>query len=190
MNEEVLTPFIPVAEAAQSLEFLREGNERYRNGQPCAHDMTSLDREVLAEAQRPFAAVVCCADSRVAPELIFDQRLGNLFVVRNAGNVVDATVRGSLAYAVEHLRVPLIVVMGHSRCGAVTAACADDEVTPVLRPLIERIKPSVTSAANVDAVARKHAQRMVAQLGEEESLQAVTIKAAFYDLVTGEVAWL
>ena len=101
---------------------LTDGNRRFASGQPLRADCSPQRRLSLLHCQRPLAAVLACSDSRVGPEMILDQSLGQLFVVRVAGNVVDDIVLGSLEYAVEHLAVPLVVVMGHSGCGAVTAA--------------------------------------------------------------------
>ena len=116
---------VPLAVSAGSaLAQLLAGNDRYVHSArvqstDTKHD--ALDRQRLAQGQHPVAAIVCCADSRVCPEFIFDQRPGTLFEIRNAGNVVDEDVLGSLEYAVDHCHVPLILILGHERCGAVQA---------------------------------------------------------------------
>ena len=107
--------------AHNAIELLKAGNARFISGALSPKEDYAEDRKRLAEGQHPFAVVLCCSDSRVAPEIIFDQKLGDLFVIRNAGNVVDDDVLGSIEYAVEHLGTPLVVVLGHSCCGAVTA---------------------------------------------------------------------
>src|SRR5689334_10233158 len=101
---------------------LLEGNKRFMGGELAHPRRRPEDFMPLAEGQAPLTAIVCCADSRVAPELIFDQGVGDLFVVRVAGNVTDPAVTGSISYAVHHLHAPLVVVLGHQSCGAVKAA--------------------------------------------------------------------
>jgi carbonic anhydrase len=126
---------------------LKEGNERFVAGQP-AHPSQSVDhRTSLATGQKPTAVVFGCADSRVAAEIIFDQGLGDMFVVRTAGHVIDSSVLGSIEYAVTLLDVPLIVVLGHDSCGAVkaTLAALDEGAVPggYVRDLVERVTPSI-----------------------------------------------
>ena len=126
---------------------LKEGNERFVAGQPEHPSQSIEDRARLAGEQRPTAVVFGCADSRVAAEIIFDQGLGDMFVVRTAGHVLDSAVLGSLEYAVGVLNVPLIAVLGHDSCGAVkaTLAALDDGVVPggYIRDLVERVTPSI-----------------------------------------------
>ncbi|MGE5359274.1 MAG: carbonic anhydrase [Bacteroidales bacterium] len=114
-------PSTPLHSAADALERLQEGNERFRAGTShldrCHADMLAH----LVHGQRPYATILCCSDSRVVPEIIFDAALGELFVVRVAGNVLSAEVAGSLQYAGAHLGTPLFVIMGHEGCGAVQA---------------------------------------------------------------------
>jgi carbonic anhydrase len=126
---------------------LKEGNERFVAGKP-EHPSQSVDhRASLAEGQKPTAVVFGCADSRVAAEIIFDQGLGDMFVVRTAGHVIDSAVLGSVEYAVTVLNVPLIVVLGHDSCGAVkaTLSAIDDGVIPdgFVRDVVERVTPSI-----------------------------------------------
>jgi len=126
---------------------LKEGNERFVAGKP-EHPSQSIEhRASLAEAQKPTAVVFGCADSRVAAEIIFDQGLGDMFVVRTAGHVIDDAVLGSIEYAVGVLNVPLIVVLGHDSCGAVKAtldALDDGNVPPgFIRSIVERVAPSI-----------------------------------------------
>ena len=127
----------------KALEQLRQGNARFVSGVLVRRDHYSEDRERLSEGQHPFAVVLCCSDSRVVPEILFDQQLGDLFVIRNAGNVVDEDVLGSIEYAVEHLGSPLVVVLGHSSCGAVTATCQGEELPGHILDIAKRIRPSV-----------------------------------------------
>jgi len=126
---------------------LKEGNERFVAGQP-EHPCQSIeDRARLAAGQTPTAVIFGCGDSRVAAELIFDQGLGDMFVVRTAGHVIDSAVLGSIEYAVGVLNVPLIAVLGHDSCGAVqaTLSALDEGAVPggYIRDIIERVTPSI-----------------------------------------------
>ena len=155
-------------------ERLREGNLRFVSGQSSHPNQDALHRASLVETQHPFAVIFGCSDSRLAAEIIFDLGLGDVFVVRTAGQVIDDAVLGSLEFSVSVLNVPLIVVLGHDRCGAVSATidAIDSGVMPVgfLRELVERITPSVlTSKRNgitdINATVVEHikqtSQRMV-----------------------------
>ncbi|MCB1292502.1 carbonic anhydrase [Mycolicibacterium sp.] len=138
---------MPNTSPAKAWKALKEGNERFVAGHP-EHPSQSIEhRASLAVAQRPTAVVFGCADSRVAAEIIFDQGLGDMFVVRTAGHVIDAAVLGSIEYAVSVLRVPLIVVLGHDSCGAVKATldALDEGVVPsgFVRDVVERVTPSI-----------------------------------------------
>lgn len=130
----------------QALSLLLEGNKRYAEGKPLHPRQDPQRRAELSDGQQPIAAVLTCADSRVVPEFIFDQGVGDLFVVRVAGNIACESVIGSLQYAVENLKVPLVIVLGHSKCGAVSAAVNRAEARDELEALICRIKPAVESA--------------------------------------------
>jgi carbonic anhydrase len=164
---------MPTTNPATAWKALKEGNERFVAGRP-AHPSQSVDhRASLAEGQRPTAVVFGCADSRVAAEIIFDQGLGDMFVVRTAGHVIDSAVLGSIEYAVAVLDVPLIVVLGHDSCGAVQATlkALDDGVIPrgYVRDLVERITPSVLAGRReglrkVDEFEARHVRETAAQL--------------------------
>ncbi|MDG3002845.1 carbonic anhydrase [Paludisphaera mucosa] len=186
---------------------LLEGNTRFINGQ------TSLlsrrrpsDFAALAEGQEPSAIIVACADSRVAPELIFDQGVGDLFVVRVAGNVVSGSgpiVAGSIEFAVAELGARLIVVLGHTRCGAVKAAIQhidkQDSLPGSINGLVELIKPAVTDVRGtpgdkLDNVIKANVRRCVGQLKTmgpilPEQFKSGGLKAVggVYDLATGKV---
>jgi carbonic anhydrase len=183
-----------------------EGNARYVAGQRTRTDF-SVGRAALAKSQHPFAAILTCADSRVAPELVFDQGPGDLFVVRVAGNFVNDDGLASLEYAVNFLETPLIMVLGHSSCGAVDAAVKvvrDGLVLPGHLPeMIEPIRPAAETAlaqspadplataisANVhNAVARLEAAEPI--LAERMGNKSLRIVGAHYDLETGQVALL
>lgn len=125
---------------------LMAGNGRFVAGKTHKHDVVSL-RKKLASGQSPAAIILSCSDSRVGPELIFDQGLGDLFVVRTAGNVADPVALGSIEYAVDHLHSPVLVVLGHQKCGAVAAACSGDKMPSAnLTAIVDKIAPAVSKA--------------------------------------------
>jgi carbonic anhydrase len=185
---------------------LKEGNERFVAGQP-EHPSQSVEhRASLAEAQKPTAAVFGCGDSRVAAEIIFDQGLGDIFVVRTAGHVIDSAVLGSIEYAVTVLDVPLIVVLGHDSCGAVkaTLAALDDGVLPggYVRDLVERVAPSILlgrreGLTRADEFEARHVVETGAQLvmrsaaiAERLSAGTLAIAGVTYHLADGRVVLL
>jgi carbonic anhydrase len=130
----------------ESKQRLIAGNDRFTAGKPADKDLGPSRRRALSDnGQAPFALIVCCADSRVPPEHIFDQGLGDLFVVRTAGNVVDDVALGSIEYGAEHLHIPLIVVLGHEKCGAVKATVdsAGHTVHGALRSITDKIQRSI-----------------------------------------------
>ncbi len=138
---------MPNTSPAAAWKALKEGNERFVAGKP-AHPSQSIEfRARLVKGQKPTAVLFGCDDSRVAAEIIFDQGLGDMFVVRTAGHVIDGAVLGSIEYAVTVLKVPLIAVLGHESCGAVqaTLSALDDGVLPdgYVRDVVERVMPSI-----------------------------------------------
>ena len=179
-------------DSQQALNHLKEGNARFVSGDLIPKDNYAALREKLSAGQHPFAVVLCCSDSRVAPEILFDQKLGDLFVIRNAGNIVDEEVLGSIEYAVKHLETPLVVVMGHAACGAVTATCQGGDLPGHILDLAKRIKPSINKSCCIDDNAKRHAKRMAKLIEEDEIVHHVGAKvvAAFYDLQSGKVEWL
>ena len=176
----------------EALKLLKGGNARFISGNLVPKDHYAEDRMKLSQGQHPYAVVLCCSDSRVVPEILFDQQLGDLFVIRNAGNVVDEDVLGSVEYAVEHLESPLVVVLGHSNCGAVTAACQGVELPGHLVDIAKRIKPSISKDCCVNDNARRHAERMAQLIRENPIVDhlKVTVVAAFYDIASGMVEWM
>lgn len=134
-----------MTDAAQALQQLLDGNRRFMLGNATHPRQTAEDRGRVARDPHPFAAILACADSRVPPEVVFDQGLGDLFVVRVAGNVVNDAVLGSLEYAVERFAIPLIIVLGHQECAAV-AATIDGARVGHVGHLVDSILPAVTQA--------------------------------------------
>jgi carbonic anhydrase len=125
---------------------LMAGNHRFVAGKPQSHALLAL-RKKLASGQQPHTIVLACSDSRVSPELVFDQSLGDLFVVRSAGNIAGPVGLGSIEYAVDHLHSTVLVVLGHQKCGAVAAACSGDQMpSRNLEAIVDKISPAVTQA--------------------------------------------
>lgn len=125
---------------------LMAGNARFVASKPRPHDLTAL-RHKLVSGQEPHTIVLSCSDSRVSPELVFDQGLGDLFVIRSAGNIAGPVGLGSIEYAVDHLHSTLLVVLGHQKCGAVVAACSGEKMpSPNLEAIMDKINPAVTQA--------------------------------------------
>jgi len=190
--------------AAEALRRLRDGNRRAVEGKYTIFNKLTAQRIRSASAQRPFAVILGCSDSRVPVELVFDHGIGELFVARVAGNTYDGLVEGSIEYAVEHFHVPLLVVLGHQRCGAVTAAIESvqtgqaapghiDSLLKSIRPIVRRLgnRPNLLAEAvegNVKAVV-SHLSRNE-QLREHVASRALTIVGAIYSLDTGRVEWL
>ncbi len=189
----------PAVSAEEALQKLIDGNARYVAGKATHPDQSNERRVELAKGQAPFAIVLTCSDSRVAPELFFDQGLGDLFVIRNAGNVLDDHVIGSMEYAVEHLHVSLIIVVGHEKCGAVSAAVAGGEAPGHIRSVVESITPAVEKAKGlqgdkVDNTVRANAQNAKEILTHVEPIikeathgGKLKIVAARYDLASGKI---
>lgn len=202
--EQKASPNAPNAiPPAEALERLMEGNARYAANAPNERDF-SATRAARAEAQFPVAAIVSCSDSRVVPDLVFDQSPGDLFVVRLAGNIVDDDAYASLEYAVKFLGAPLILVLGHSNCGAVAAAIKvvmeRAELPGHLPGLIKAIEPAVIAAHG------RHPSDMLAAAIEENVLHGmkemrkdssiiaeafeakkIDIAGGVYDIATGKV---
>ena len=191
-------PANPSVGPDEALSRLKTGNARFAQSKVSTGKPVAARRAATAKDQHPFAIIVGCADSRTAPEIIFDQNIGDLFVIRTAGNLVDDYALGSIEYAVDHLGTRLIVVLGHSRCGAVTAALAGGSAPGHINSLVRDIQPAVAAAkgkegdALANAIHENEAQvakkiRSQAQLGEFAS--QVRIVEGYYDLDTGKVEW-
>ena len=183
----------------QALQMLVTGNRRYVSGQALHPNQSAERRQALVSGQQPFAAVLACADSRVPPEVFCDQGLGDLFVVRNAGNVVDDVVLGSLEYAVEHLGAPLVAVIGHTRCGAITAAVQGGHAPGHSASVVDRLKPAVAAASGeagnavLNAVVANVRQAVAALkacepiLAEAARIGRLQVAGGVYHLDTGEL---
>ena len=185
-----------------ALARLMAGNARFVAYKEQHPDESRARRKELTGGQHPFAVILGCSDSRVPPELLFDEGLGDLFVIRVAGNVVDDDILASIEYAVEHLGTKLVVVLGHERCGAVSAAVSGESPVGHLGTLLSAIKPSVAATANspgdhVHNCVVENARRVAQQIRESEPVLKAAIKreglkvvAADYELDTGKVRLL
>lgn len=186
----------------EALQLLLEGNGRWVGGRPDRPNQGSARRAEVAIAQTPFAAIFSCVDSRVPPELVFDRGIGDLFVIRTAAHVLDGAALGSIVFGIEELRIPLVAVMGHQRCGAVSAAVASAGAgahpSGSVGALIEAIRPAVTLAGGgsgqvVDSAVRAHVERTVGILRASPEVEAVmrrgevAVIGAYYHLESGNV---
>lgn len=196
--------------AEEALARLREGNRRFVAEGGLKADLGPARRRSLVEGQAPFAVILGCSDSRVPAEIVFDQGFGDLFVIRVAGNVVAPSLTGSVEYAAEVLGTRLVVVVGHTRCGAVTATVDDLQrseglPSPNLRAIVERIRPAVAPLlgahrddrqALIREAVRANVRRSVEALRSESDIlrrlereDGLVIVGAEYALETGEVTF-
>lgn len=181
-----------------ALHRLQEGNHHFVSARISSRKPTAARRHETAKEQHPFAVIVGCADSRTSPEILFDQNIGDLFVIRTAGELVDNYALGSIEYAVEHLGARLIVVMGHEKCGAVKAAIASDSAPGHIANLVHDIQPAVALAKNQsgdpvrNAVidnAQLIAQKICQEADFGEHAKEVKVVTAYYHLDSGQVEW-
>ncbi len=193
-----------ITSAVDAQKLLEEGNARFVGNKVLNDDLSSAKRDDLYKnGQKPFAIIIGCSDSRVPPEVLFDQALGDLFVVRDAGNVVDSIATGSVEYAAEHLKSPLVVVLGHEKCGAVTAAVNGGEIPGSIASIANKIKPSVDKAKAeatpadklVEKSAELNVENTIVELEKSPIIKELvesgklTIVGAKYQLATGQVEW-
>jgi len=187
----------------QAWGLLKAGNQRFVDGTVDHPHQDAGWRAALAEAQSPHAVIFGCSDSRLAAEIIFDVGLGDVFVIRTAGQVIDDAVLGSLQFAIEEIHVPLIIVLGHDNCGAVTAACEAMETAQMpksfMRSLVERIMPSVMAARSkgvndVNGTVKEHTDQTVHRVVDTSYAVAKAVKedrtavmAVTYSLSDGSV---
>lgn len=186
----------------EALNVLMEGNARFVSGKVCHPNQNDESLAKAVSGQQPFAVVVSCSDSRVPPEILFDQGIGDIFVIRTAGEVMDNATIGTIEYAVEHLHVPLIVVLGHDDCGAVKAAIEGSAEPGQISYIVDAITPAVNTARGMNGDLLNNsidvnAQNVARQLRStspilSEAAQAGTLQivAARYHLDTGAVELL
>ena len=183
-----------------TIKKLLEGNQRYITGGALHPNQSFEHRLELAEGQKPIAAILTCADSRVSPEIIFDHGLGDLFVLRVAGNVINDLFVGSLEYAVEHLNVSLLMVLGHSECGAVDATVKGGQPPGHINSLVQAIKPALDRLKKqspdwVNIVAKENIKIGVERLRISDPILTaryeegnIDIVGAFYNIKSGKVS--
>jgi methyl-accepting chemotaxis protein len=201
--------------AAEALERLKAGNARFVADKPTHPDEGAARRHETAAGQKPFATILSCSDSRVPPELLFDQGLGDVFPIRVAGNVADTDEIGTIEYGTGHLHTPLLVVLGHTKCGAVTAVVRGDKVGGSIPLLVDNIVPAVEEAKKAQQHVDTHLGASVSQAelvaaairanvfqqmkgviaGSEEVRELIhagklTVVGGVYDIETGQVQWL
>ena len=193
---------------AEALRMLQKGNARYMSG-GLEHPNLGQGRRTLTamQGQRPFAAILACSDSRVPVELIFDCGIGDIFVVRVAGNVLGNSELGSIEHAVDNLGVPLALVLGHTKCGAVKAVCEAGLLEGNLREISEKILPAVqevdatspgaTADQKVTEAAKTNVRNSIQlalmsskSIRRKASAEELMVIGAFYDIETGEVSWM
>ncbi|AQS05448.1 carbonic anhydrase [Clostridium beijerinckii] len=200
VNKEVYSRAESV-DSGDAKKLLIEGNKRFVSGNVLGEDISKENLKKLSGGQKPFAVIVSCSDSRVDPETIFDQGLGDLFVIRDAGNVVDKITLGSIEYGAEHLNAPLILVLGHESCGAVKAAVDKAQVSENIQEIVDKINISVKNVeaknpskdkiyqevedANIkNTVSEIEKDPIIEELIKENKVKVVGAK---YHIETGEV---
>jgi carbonic anhydrase len=191
-----------VTSSKTALNKLVDGNQRYVNSTTVCHDDWSAKRLAQTQGQAPFAVIVTCSDSRVPPEIIFDQALGDLFVIRVAGNVVDDFAIGSIEYGVTVLGADMVIVLGHSNCGAVEGALKGlkfdnhiQEVLNAIQPAVEAVKG--TSGNVLEKAIKANIRYVEGKLKSSKPVLAkrleqgkLNILGAYYDLSSGKVEFL
>lgn len=180
---------------SDAIERLLQGNQRFSLGQALRSDISIPRRQQISNSQQPFAMVLSCSDSRVPPEIVFDCGLGDLFVIRTAGHTVDQAVRESILFGIQTLRIPLVVVLGHARCGAVSTAIQHKQRASGgnLSWITEQIALAIEQCERNDdllqCVIKMHVNMTVVQLKHliTPIAEGVRFLGAYYDLDTGIV---
>src|SRR5437667_652853 len=193
----------PSVAPAEAISKLKEGNGRFTSGNLQHSGQTAERRTELAKTQHPFATIVSCSDSRVPPEIVFDRGLGDLFIVRVAGNVINDEGLGSIEYSVDHLGTRLILVLGHQSCGAVKAAretiAAKGKAPGHIESLVTAIKPAVEATAkdDLEATIKANVKNVVQALRSSTPILKAEVDAGkiqviggYYSLDTGAVTFL
>ena len=196
-------PEQPAVAPAEAIAKLKEGNSRYTSGNLQHPGQTAERRTELANTQHPFATIVSCSDSRVPPEIVFDQGLGDLFIVRVAGNVINDEGLGSIEYSVDHLGTRLILVLGHQSCGAVKAAretiAAKGKAPGHIESLVTAIKPAVEATAkdDLETTVKANVKNVVQALRSSTPILKAKVDSGeiqviggYYSLDTGAVTFL
>jgi carbonic anhydrase len=190
-KQMIHSPSEQVKDWHKALAYLQEGNKRFLENHPMKRDTTVKDREILKDGQKPFAVILTCSDSRMSPEIFFDEKMGDIFVIRNAGNIVNETVLGSIEYAVGHLKSPLVVVVGHSSCGAVTGALQGGAFPKNLQSIVSTIRSDIAGHESIDDAIHANIHASVAKIKENEAVKnmGAVVIGAFYNIESGEVVF-
>lgn len=198
MEAAAAAPVAPALDPDAALQKLLAGNQRFVRQQPQYPDQTQARLKEVAQAQAPFATILSCADSRVPPEIIFDQGIGDIFDIRIAGNIATPAAIGSIEYAVALLNSPLLLVLGHERCGAVTAAVKNEPLPGEISTFVKAILPGITtvkgqSSQAIDEAVIANVRYQIGQLQRStllsDRLQSgkLKISGGRYDLDSGRV---
>ena len=189
---EIVVVDTKVSSADEALQMLKEGNERFVTDTSILRNVGQQRRDALKDGQSPYAVIISCSDSRVTPTTVFNAGLGEIFDVRLAGNVVDDDALGSIEYAVEELNTPLVVVMGHQSCGAVTATYNEvvkgEKVTGNMESFVEKITPSINKDGTIDDAIHANVDAVVKEVSEDDAVKALInqgklkVVGAYYDL--------
>jgi len=186
----------------EALQTLLDGNKRFAAMKQTHPNQDRVCRDEVKGGQKPFAVVVGCSDSRIPPEILFDQGIGDLFIIRLAGNIVDDTALGSVEYAVDHLGSRLVVVLGHSKCGAVTATAKGGEAPGHIGSIVKLIAPALERVRDkpgdlVDNAIRENAKLVAATIASSKPILEemaregkIAVLALYYDIDTGLVETL
>lgn len=193
--------------AEEALKWLQDGNQRWLSGRDDAPNTAAARRQEVAAGQHPFATILTCADSRIPVERVFDRGVGDLFVLRVAGNMVGPHEAGTIEYGAEHLQVPLLVVMGHTKCGAVAAAASHGHVEGNIASLISAIEPAVARAERANpslpaaevaaAAVKENVWQSIFDLLKSSDIcrdrvakGELKVVGAVYDISSGGVEWI
>jgi carbonic anhydrase len=186
----------------EALQTLLDGNKRFAAMEQTHPNQDRTRRDEVKAGQKPFAVIVGCSDSRIPPEILFDQGIGDLFIIRLAGNIVDDTALGSIEYAVDHLGTRLVVVLGHSKCGAVTATAKGGEVPGHIGSIVKLIAPALDRIKDkpgdlVDNAIRENARLVAATISSSKPILEEMVKEGkiaviplYYDIDTNLVETL
>lgn len=186
----------------QALQTLLAGNKRFAAMKQTHPNQDKNRRDEVTAGQKPFAVIIGCSDSRIPPEILFDQGIGDLFVIRLAGNIVDDTALGSIEYAVDHLATRLVVVLGHSKCGAVTAAAKGGDAHGHIGSILKLIAPALELGKGrpgdlVDNAIRENAKLVAAAIASSKPILQkmvqegkIAVVPVYYDIDTGLVETL
>lgn len=205
LPQPIPTPEAAITSPDEALQRLQEGNQRYVANKSTSLNESASRRVEVAKAQHPFATIFSCVDSRVPPELVFDRGLGDLFVIRTAGHVIDNAVLGSLEFGVAELKIPLLLVLGHEKCGAVKATIetlenhteAPDQIETLVKgiePAVEKVKTQsgdmLSNAVHANTALTVARLKNSPILGEAVTKGQLKIVGGCYDLATGTVEML